>query len=302
MSEFAQPLTDVIEVSTGQRLMVAEWPGNGPTFIFAPGLTSHYRAFTAVANSLGGAARVIALDLRGRGCSTKPAAGNYGIERHADDVLALMDALGIERAIVGGHSMGAYVATAVAVKAPRRAAALVLLDGGVVPNLPGTLDADALLNLMLKPMMDRLRATFASFEEARKNWSDLGVLEQGPIGEDYMRYDLGLVRGGGYRSKCSYEAALDDWRDIINNPETAKRLERLSCPILAIGAETGINPGDPPVLGNLHLARLREVAGQLKLKFEFLRVAGTGHHGVILSDKGAAAVAGALRSFTAKLG
>jgi pimeloyl-ACP methyl ester carboxylesterase len=296
MTSLHPPITDVIATATGQRLMVGEWPGDEPGFIFAPGLTSTHRNIAGVAAAANGRMRIVALDLRGRGCSTKPPAGQYGMERHADDVIAVMDALGIERAIVGGHSMGAYVATAVATRVPGRVKGLALIDGGVRLEVPAGTDADALLGLLLGPLMERLRTTYKSVTEYREEWYSQPYVEPNPIADQYLLYDLGLTREG-YRPKCSYEAALEDWRDLINNPATIERLKDIRCPVLAIGAETGIRPDQPSILSEAHLTRLREAIGS----FDFVRVPGTTHHSVTLSAQGAGAVAEALCRFAERL-
>lgn len=70
--------------------------------------------------------RVIAPDLRGLGSSSGQPATS--VDDHADDVLALMRLLGIERAAVGGLSMGGYVAFALYRRAAQRFSGLVLAD------------------------------------------------------------------------------------------------------------------------------------------------------------------------------
>ena len=73
--------------------------------------------------------RAVALDLRGHGRSSQPAeAAAYSLRRFADDVLELADVLGWERFTLLGHSMGGMVAQHVAIAAPERLAALVLMD------------------------------------------------------------------------------------------------------------------------------------------------------------------------------
>lgn len=70
--------------------------------------------------------RVIAPDLRGHGETAVAASAT--MEEMADDVAALMDALDIERAVIGGLSMGGYVTLAFARKYPQRVRALILAD------------------------------------------------------------------------------------------------------------------------------------------------------------------------------
>jgi pimeloyl-ACP methyl ester carboxylesterase len=71
--------------------------------------------------------RVIAPDLRGHGQSPAPP-GVYEMETLARDVLALLDALGVKRAVILGHSMGGYVTLAAAKLAPERFLALGLVS------------------------------------------------------------------------------------------------------------------------------------------------------------------------------
>ena len=70
--------------------------------------------------------RVIALDLRNHGHS--PHAEGMRYATMADDVIALLDKLSIERAHVLGHSMGGKVAISLARLAPKRVASLIVAD------------------------------------------------------------------------------------------------------------------------------------------------------------------------------
>ena len=71
--------------------------------------------------------RVVLLDLLGHGTSDKPHhATQHRMDRYARQVVALLDELGVERAVVGGVSLGANVTLHVAVQAPSRVAALLV--------------------------------------------------------------------------------------------------------------------------------------------------------------------------------
>ncbi len=78
---------------------------------------------------------VVTPDLRGFGASDAPA-GPYTMERLADDLVELLDTLGIERAWVAGHSMGGYVALALAEKHAHRVAGLGLLHSHPYADTP----------------------------------------------------------------------------------------------------------------------------------------------------------------------
>lgn len=57
--------------------------------------------------------------------------------RHADDLVRVLDEVGVGQAVVAGHSMGAFVATSLAARHPDRVSGMVLIDGGVVaPTQP----------------------------------------------------------------------------------------------------------------------------------------------------------------------
>ena len=74
---------------------------------------------------------VVALDLPGFGLSEKSWSFDYDHETQARYVLATMDQLGVERAVIVGHSMGGNVAAWIAALAPERVAGLALVDGGM---------------------------------------------------------------------------------------------------------------------------------------------------------------------------
>jgi pimeloyl-ACP methyl ester carboxylesterase len=130
--------------SDGLELAVETF-GDGPALVFAHGLTgarSNTRdQFTPLADHY----RVVTFDQRGHGDSTPvtdPAL--YDAERMAGDMAAVMDALGIEKAVVGGESMGAATTLLFALKWPQRVEAMLLTAPafGDVPNagLEGILD------------------------------------------------------------------------------------------------------------------------------------------------------------------
>src|ERR687889_2087810 len=104
--------------------------GGGPDpLVCLHGITAQHRAFNAAARHLGPTRGLVGVDLRCRGDSDKPESG-YGLATHASDVVRVLDHLGLEDAILLGHSMGAFVALKTALTYPDRVRALALLDGG----------------------------------------------------------------------------------------------------------------------------------------------------------------------------
>ena len=97
-----------------------------PRFLCLHGLADRSSIWEALAPGLAELGGVVLVDQRGHGESTAPP-GPYARRDLADDVIAVLDRLRIERAVLIGHSMGAIVAMETAVAAPQRVRALVLI-------------------------------------------------------------------------------------------------------------------------------------------------------------------------------
>jgi non-heme chloroperoxidase len=115
----------------------------GIPVVMLHGYSDTWRSFEPLFEHLPATIHAYALTLRGHGDAPRPAAG-YDAAQLAADVVAFMDDVGIERAIVVGHSMGTIVATRLAIDAPERVAGLVLAGGRPTFRTPdlGELYAD----------------------------------------------------------------------------------------------------------------------------------------------------------------
>lgn len=101
--------------------------GSGPAVVLMHGYPFNRSLWKEQAEALSGKYRVVRPDLRGFGESDATAAP-VTMDRMAHDVALLMDHLGIQQAVVGGLSMGGYVALAFCKQFPSRVKALVLAD------------------------------------------------------------------------------------------------------------------------------------------------------------------------------
>ena len=111
------------------RMRYLDWEGDGPPIVALHGLASSGNWYDLVARVLSKEHRVVAPDQRGHGQSTQAESG-YDWSTLAGDVVGLMDKLGIETAMVLGHSWGGHVASALAADYPGRVSKLVMIDGG----------------------------------------------------------------------------------------------------------------------------------------------------------------------------
>jgi non-heme chloroperoxidase len=98
---------------------------DGIPVVLLHGLTDSHRSFEPVLAELPISIHAYAVTARGHGDAAKPA-GGYDAPQMADDVVAFMDAVGVDRAIVAGHSMGAWTARRAAELHPDRVLGLVL--------------------------------------------------------------------------------------------------------------------------------------------------------------------------------
>jgi len=96
-----------------------------PALVLHPGPTDSWRSYQPVLDRIPSETHAIALSPRGHGDSDKPD-GGYGVEDFAADVVQLLDARGIERAVLAGHSGSCLVARRVALDHPERIAGLLL--------------------------------------------------------------------------------------------------------------------------------------------------------------------------------
>jgi pimeloyl-ACP methyl ester carboxylesterase len=138
-------LRDLTVTANGLRHHLVEHPGDGRgAVLLLHGYLDLARSFEPVIERLGARGhRVVALDFRGHGDSDRcPPGSYYHFPDYLADVVAVLDALGLARAHVAAHSMGASVATMLAGALPTRVRSLALLDGVGPPAMPAEIVPD----------------------------------------------------------------------------------------------------------------------------------------------------------------
>ncbi|XXY49976.1 alpha/beta fold hydrolase [Sorangium sp. So ce269] len=156
-------------------LHIVEYPAAGAgasrealPVVLVHGMVGHAGFWEAPLSHAAGRRRAIAMDLRGHGASEPPPGADYAPSACAADVLAVLDALGLERVALVGHSFGTLVAIAAAAAHPDRIARLVLADPpGDFTQLPAEIREQQLSPLLAALETDDWRtAARAGFDGA----------------------------------------------------------------------------------------------------------------------------------------
>ncbi len=112
-------------------------PGGGPALVLLHAFPLHSGMWAPQLSCLSTGRRVIAPDLEGFGASKAPEErSRYTMTDYAGELAALLDALGLERVVLGGLSMGGYVAFAFLRRYAHRVAGLILADTRAAADSP----------------------------------------------------------------------------------------------------------------------------------------------------------------------
>jgi pimeloyl-ACP methyl ester carboxylesterase len=274
----------------GGSLRVARWGTGERAVIAAHGITASSMSLRPVARRLPPDLTLVVPDLRGRG-SSAGLPGPWGLDRHADDLLAVADHLGVRSAVLVGESMGAYVVAVAGARRPDLASRVVLVDGGLPLPFPNGADPDAVLEATLGPVLGRLRRTFPSVEAYYDFWRAhpaLGRTWNDDV-EAYLRYDL-TGQPPALRPTASEEAVRADARDLFAADTVAAALRTLSCPVVHLRAERGLDDRPP----GLQPAELVAAWQSQIADFTSVVVRDTNHYSIAFGDAGARQVARAV--------
>ncbi|HEU4568642.1 MAG TPA: alpha/beta hydrolase [Marmoricola sp.] len=275
----------------GGDLHVGRWtagPG-APLAVAVHGVTANHRCWLALART--GVADLVAPDLRGRGGSGH-LPGPAGMATHAEDLLAVLDRLELDRALLVGHSMGGFVVAAFAEAHPDRVAGVLLVDGGLpLPPPPAGVTPEQALAATIGPAAARLQMTFTDLDDYLAYWRDHPALREAwsPDVEDYLAHDL-VGEPPTCRSSVSLDAVRDDSVDLLDAVANDRRAGALPDGTLFLRAPAGLlaEPGGlyPPELAAEHAAGHPAV--------QVRDVPDVNHYTIVMSEPGAAVLARAL--------
>jgi pimeloyl-ACP methyl ester carboxylesterase len=275
----------------GVDLNVIDWREDGapgaetPVLFCIHGITANARAFDPIATALAGEWAVIAPDLRGRGQSDKPD-GPYGVPVHVRDMVAVLDALGLESVAVAGWSLGAVIGLHLAAQHPHRVTRLILLD----PPLTAVNDR---ARESLGRLQNRLAHTYPDMDTAIATMrsSALFMGQWDGAAETYVRADLQQQADGTVGHSMRMDTLQAEWAAAEQNPPLATILPSVTCPVLLLRAtDTLFQPGDE-LLTREDAAR----AARLFPNARTLDIPGTNHYTITLGQP--VATIAAMREF-----
>lgn len=191
----------VVDVG-GVRLSHLVYGAGDDVIVVVPGITSPAITWEFVADELADAYRVVVLDVRGRGLSDRPVDG-YTLPGYADDVAAVLAALGLERPAILGHSMGGRIAMALGALHPDACGPLVIVDPPVTgPGRAGYPTPIESFQLQLEEgyrgtTVDEIRRFYPRWPErelqVRCDW--LPTCDEHAVLETYRNFDVEDVFG-----------------------------------------------------------------------------------------------------------
>jgi pimeloyl-ACP methyl ester carboxylesterase len=236
-----------IDVSGGELAafrLGAQRP-DAPQVLAIHGITSTSRTWLAPARALGDRAALMAVDLRGRGRSGE-LPPPFGLDAHVRDMVAVLDRLGLDRPVVTGHSLGAYVAVRLATTHPDRVRSLVLVDGGLTIPRTDDKDPEEAIQSFLGPTVERLKMTFPDVGAYRDWWAQHPAVAGADIApedlDEYAAHDL-VGEPPQLRSSVNPQVVRDDGLDLYGPPDA----DRLTRPAVLLSAPRGMVNDENPM-------------------------------------------------------
>ncbi|MFD4977235.1 alpha/beta fold hydrolase [Streptomyces sp. NPDC058424] len=212
--------SSTLSLDDGDIHVCQDGPRDAPALLLIHGTASSTRSWDPLVPMLTRSHRVIRIDLLGHGRSAKPADRSYALPDQARRAGVALDRLGVEHAVVVGHSSGGAVATALAEQRPDLVTALALINTG--PSLDAFIaPQSAAIGLSQWPPTDEQLRRFASTAFSRAGYQIPEAL-------------LDEVRGMTYHTLTTTMQAT---RDYLEQQSLPGRLTVLGKPLLVIFGE-----------------------------------------------------------------
>lgn len=258
------------------KINAAFWKGGHRTILCLHGITANCMSWDLMAKELSPEYTVIAIDLRGRGKSDKPEKG-YSPDNHIKDIICLMDDLNIEKVILMGHSLGAFISLLFAARYPQRTEKLILVDGA------GDLSKAQMDQVFIgiKPALDRLTQTFDSVEAYIENMKSASYIHPWLTNiEAYYKYEIEEVKNG---VKTNINPVhIQEEAQNVRKINCVSLYSDVTCPVLILRAAQGLLSQDDLLLPENVIEKMVELIPDAT-RFD---VKGTNHYGIIFQPHG----------------
>jgi len=288
MTKPREPRQERLDTTTA-TLHYWDWPGKEPALLCIHGLTANGRCWDGLAERL--EHRLIAVDLRGRGLSDKPPVGQYGLQRHAQDMVDLLHALDVGPVIVIGWSMGAWIASLLAAHHPDLVSRLVLVDGGCLEETV----TEEQMREQIAAALQRLTQVFPSREAYVDYWKQMPQVQ--PWTEYFERYiaaDMEERSDGSVVSRVSADGVEEDFLNLfLTRDEWDQTIRQIQAPTLIFWAPIGLIDPQQPLFPYETLKRLAALLPQEHL----VTVEGANHYTIVFSPSSLNQVQVALEDF-----
>lgn len=214
---------------------VVSGPLDAPVVVLSNSLGSTHRMWDAQVEELERRFRVVRYDTRGHGDSPVPD-GPYSIDDLVDDLIALLDRLGVEQARMVGLSLGGMTVMRAAIRHPERVGRIALLcTGAALPPASAWLERAAVV---------RQRGSRAVAAAVVQRWFTRAHLDGHPGVREVHEQMVASTPAEGYAACCEAIAELD----------LRQQISAIASPALVVaGAD---DPATPP-------AKLKEIAAQI---------------------------------------
>jgi len=256
----------------GIKINLAVSEGTGKPILCIHGITANCRCWDGMASVLAPSHHMVAMDLRGRGQSDKPSSG-YSMAHHIGDIHSLLDSLEIEKTVLMGHSLGAFIALAFGAQLPDRVDRIILMDGA------GKLSEEQFDKVFeaIKPALDRLGKIHPSYKDYIDTMKSAPYIHPWSDAiENYYRYELEEVSGGCVRTNIDPKHIQEESANV-RKVEVEKLYPKINCQVLILRATQGLFGLDDLLLPEPVVEKMvRAIPRATRFDVE-----GTNHYGIV---------------------
>jgi pimeloyl-ACP methyl ester carboxylesterase len=233
----------------GQRIFFTDTGGHGPTIVFSHGLLMDSEMFAPQVAALSDRYRSITWDERGHGKTAGETLAPFSYYDSADDLVALLDHLGIQQAVLAGMSQGGYLSLRCALTHPARVRALILIDtqaGGEDP------------------------AKMAGYQQLVDDWTANG------LSDAVAGIIEGIILGQGWPGAAQWKTKWKTWspanligciQTLASRDDISARVGDITIPALVIHGESDVA---------IPMAAAQALAGSMA-NASLVRIPGAGH-------------------------